>query len=200
MEKLRLKQAVIVEGKYDKIRLESVVDALILTMDGFRIYRDKERHALLRSLAATRGLIVLADSDKAGFQLRGFLSGMIPKEQMTHVYIPDLPGKEKRKRAPSAEGKLGVEGMDAAVLREAFRRAGVLEESGDSRPDPITRQHLYEDGLTGGQDSAALRRALYTRLGLPRRLSTSAALELLNHMLTLEEYRAVIEELRGDRL
>lgn len=196
MERIRLRQAVVVEGKYDKIRLEAVVDALILTTDGFRIYKDRERRALLRSLAETRGLIVLTDSDSAGFRLRGHIAGIAGQGQITHVYIPDVFGKERRKRAPSAEGKLGVEGMDPGVLREAFRRAGVLEDDVPPKRDPITRQDLYEDGLTGGRDSARLRRELYARLGLPARLSTAAMLELLNHMLTREEYREFIARLR----
>lgn len=196
MERLRLRQAVIVEGKYDKIRLESVVDALILTTGGFRIYRDRERRALIRSLAKARGIIVLTDSDGAGFRLRGHLAGIAGDGEVIHVYIPDIFGKERRKRGRSAEGKLGVEGMDAAILREAFRRAGVLEDSAAPRRNPVTRQDFYEDGLTGGKNSAALRRALYARLGLPARLSAAAALELLNHMTTREEYKALVAELR----
>jgi ribonuclease M5 len=200
MDRLKLSQAVIVEGKYDKIKLESVIDALILTTDGFRIYKDRERRALLQSLAKTRGLIVLTDSDAAGFQLRGHITGICGTEHVAHVFIPDVLGKEKRKRAPSAEGKLGVEGMDGGVLREAFRRAGILPDSAPPPADPITRVDLYEDGFTGGKDSATLRRALYARLGLPARLSTTAALELLNHMLTREEYRALAEEMvAGER-
>lgn len=197
--KLHLRQAVIVEGKYDKIKLDSVIDAFILTTDGFRIYKDKERKALIRSLAASRGLVVLTDSDSAGFRLRGYLSGMIPKDQITHVYIPDIFGKERRKHSPSAEGKLGVEGIDAAVLREAFQRAGVLADSPPATTDPITRGDLYEDGLTGGPDSAILRRALYQQLGLPQRLSTTQALELLNHMLTKAQYQELIQQLTADR-
>lgn len=196
MEKLRLRQAVVVEGKYDKIRLESVVDALILTTDGFRIYKDRELRALLRSLAKTKGLIVLTDSDSAGFRLRGHISGIVSGGEVVHVYIPDVFGREKRKRAPSAEGKLGVEGMDAATLREAFRRAGVLEDESPPPTDPVTRQDFYEDGLAGGENAAALRRALYARLGLPRRISTASALELMSHMLTRQEYKAAVTELR----
>lgn len=196
MAKIRLRQAVIVEGKYDKIKLESVVDALILTTDGFRIFKDKERRELLRSLAKTRGLIVLTDSDGAGFKLRGHINGIVGDGEVTHVYIPDIFGKEKRKRTASAEGKLGVEGMDTATLREAFRRAGVLEDNRrQDSGDAITRQDLYEDGLTGGENAAARRRALYARLGLPGRLSASSALELMNHMLSRKEYKVLVREL-----
>lgn len=192
MERMRLHQAVIVEGKYDKIKLESVVDALILTTGGFQIYKDKERRALLRSLAQTCGLVVLTDSDGAGFRLRGYLNG-ISSMGITHVYIPDVFGKERRKRAPSAEGKIGVEGIDPATLQEAFRRAGVLEESAPPQ-EPVTRQDFYEDGLMGGPGSAERRRALYRRLGLPERLSTSAAIDAIAHMLTREEYKAALAE------
>lgn len=198
MEKLKLRQAVIVEGKYDKIKLESVVDALILPLDGFRIYKDKERRALIRSLAKTRGLIVLTDSDSAGFRLRGHISGIVREGEVTHVFTPDILGKEKRKRIASAEGKLGVEGMGADTLREAFRRAGIqVGDAADPPPpaDPVTRQDLYEDGFFGGENSASLRRALYARLGLPERLSTTAALELLAHMLTRDEYKALAAQL-----
>lgn len=194
MERIRLEQAVIVEGKYDKIKLESVLDALILTTDGFRIYRDKQRRALFRSLAETRGLVVLTDSDAAGFRLRAYVADIAPKGTVAHVYIPDVFGKERRKTAPSAEGKLGVEGIDAATLREAFRRAGVLE-GGKRPPAGVTRQDLYEDGFMGGRHSSDKRYALYDRLGLPKRISTTAALDLLNHMLTREQYDALVADL-----
>lgn len=199
MEKLCLRQAVIVEGKYDKIKLKSVIDAMILPLDGFRIYKDKERQALIRSLAVSRGLVVLTDSDAAGFRLRGYLSGIVPAGRVTHVYIPDIFGKEKRKRAPSAEGKLGVEGMDVETLREALARAGVLSAEPSLSADPITRQDLYEDGLSGGAGSAELRRAVYARLSLPARLSTAQFLDLLNAMLTRDEYKALLLELTQPR-
>lgn len=194
MGRIRLSQAVLVEGKYDKIKLESVVDALILTCDGFRIYKDREQKELLRSLAKTCGLIVLTDSDRAGFQIRGYLSGLVGNEGITHVYIPDIFGKERRKRVGSAEGKLGVEGMDPKILEEAFRKAGVLEATQKQKPadETITRQDLYEDGFTGGPGSAQRRRKLYEKLGLPGRLSTSSALEVLNQILTRQEYQELI--------
>jgi ribonuclease M5 len=195
MEKISLAQAVIVEGRYDKIKLEAVVDAFILPTNGFRVFSDLELRALIRRLAETRGIIVLTDSDAAGFKIRGFLRGIVPPEQVTDVYIPDLYGKERRKQKPSREGKLGVEGMNPAILLEAFRKAGI--SAGRRRParDPITRFDLYEDGVSGGEGSREKRRLLYRKLGLPERLSPSAALELLNQMLTREEYRQAVEEL-----
>lgn len=196
MERIRLRQAVIVEGKYDKIRLESFIDALILQTNGFQIYKNQEQRALIRRLAHTCGLIVLTDSDAAGFQLRGHISGIVPKETVTHVYIPDIFGKEKRKRTPSAEGKLGVEGMSHAVLQQAFLRAGVLEDSTPPISDPITHQDFYADGLIGGANSAQLRRNVYAALGLPQRLSTSAAIAIFNRMLSRAQYRKLIAELQ----
>lgn len=194
MDRLRLKQAVIVEGKYDKIRLESLIDGVIITTNGFRIFRDKEMQRLIRSLAKTCGIIVLTDSDAAGFRIRAVLSGIVWEGEIINVYIPDILGKERRKRKPSAEGKLGVEGMELEILREAFDRAGILPDSGKRAGPDITRLDLYEDGLCGGENSAARRRAIYARLGLPARLSTGAALPLLNQMLTREEYKRLVKE------
>lgn len=197
LDKLHLTQAVIVEGKYDKIKLESLIDSVILTTNGFRVFKDKEMQRLIRTLAKTCGVVVLTDSDAAGFRIRALLSGIVWEGEIINVYIPDMLGKEKRKHKPSAEGKLGVEGMELEVLREAFDRAGVTVNRGENRPDPITRFDLYEDGLCGGENSASLRRKLYQRLGLPSRLSTGAALPLLNQMLTREEYRELIAEVKA---
>lgn len=200
MEKLHLKQAVIVEGKYDKIKLESLIDGVILTTNGFRIFKDKEMQRLIRSLAKTCGIIVLTDSDEAGFRIRSLLSGIVWEGEITNVYIPDVLGKEKRKQKPSAEGKLGVEGMGLQVLREAFDRAGVTASEKRFGPNAVTRFDLYDDGLCGGENSSALRRALYTRLGLPERLSTGAAIPLLNQMLTRVEYKKLVAEIKESQL
>jgi ribonuclease M5 len=193
MEKLKLRQAVIVEGKYDKIKLEGLIDGVILTTDGFRIFKDKAMQALIRSLAKTCGIVLLTDSDAAGFKIRAKLAGIVAAGDVTNVYVPDILGKEKRKPQRSAEGKLGVEGMALEVLREAFERAGVLAETRNRR-EHITRLDLYEDGLLGGDNSAEKRRALFSRLGLPSRLSASAALPLLNQMLTRPEYEELVDE------
>jgi len=186
-EKITLAQAVIVEGKYDKIRLSPLLDALILTTDGFRVFRDKEMCALIRRLAHSCGIILLTDSDGAGFQIRNYLTKIARGGEITHVYIPDVPGKERRKPQPGKEGKLGVEGIDPALLREAFARAGLLGHVPKEGPG-ITRQDLYDWGLTGGADSRALRYALLARLGLPARLSTGALLPVLNQVITREEF------------
>ena len=192
---IKLNQAVIVEGKYDKIKLESVLDAVILTTDGFGVFKDKEKQRLIRRLAKERGILVLTDSDSAGFMIRHYLNGLLPKEQVRHAYIPDVLGKERRKPHPSREGKLGVEGMTTEVLREALRRAGVGTDETPSA-DPVTKTDLFEDGLTGGTDSAALRLRLLRVLQLPENMTTNAMLQAINSFMTRTEYRAAVAQLR----
>ena len=196
---IRLSQAVIVEGKYDKIRLSSLLDTLILTTDGFGIFKDKEKQRLLQRLARERGLVVLTDSDAAGFVIRNFLNGIVPPEHVTHVYIPDVFGKERRKDAPSKEGKLGVEGMRTDALLEALRKAGLMAEQAPQQPRrAITKTDLYLDGLSGGSDSAEKRRRLLFALDLPARMSANAMLEALNTFLTYAQYRAAVEKLNAE--
>lgn len=193
-EKITIQQAVVVEGNYDKVALERFVDALIVPTHGFSIFTDTETKNLLRRLAAERGLVLLTDSDAAGFRIRGFLKGIIPPEQITDVYIPDIFGKERRKSQPSKEGMLGVEGMSREVLVQAFSQAGVLSD--ESTPVPhITKTDLYKDGFTGREHSAQRRQQLYQRLGLPRHLSVKQAVPLLCSMLTREEYDALCGEI-----
>ena len=187
---------VLVEGKYDKIKLSNLLDALILTTDGFGIFKDKEKQAFLRRLAAEHGLVVLTDSDSAGFLIRNFLQSSIPPSQITHVYIPDLYGKEKRKRAPGAEGKLGVEGVSEEVLLDAFRRAGITAEQSDAVPtQALTTADLYELGLSGTPNSTAKRKKLLQQLALPEHLSTSALLRVLNGYVTKEAFFKALEEI-----
>lgn len=195
---IKIKEAVIVEGKYDKIRLQSVLDALIIPTNGFGIFKDKEKMRLLRLLAGKRGLLILTDSDSAGFLIRNHLSGCIPKEQLKHAYIPDLYGKEQRKEKPSKEGKLGVEGMPQEALLTALRRAGVTteEEKAAEPSNPITKADLYADGLTGGPQSRALRQKLLAELGLPERLTANAMVEVLGSLMTREEYQREIEKIK----
>ncbi len=180
MTRLRVKEAVVVEGKYDKIKLSALIDGLIIETHGFGIFRDKELLALLRRLADVRGLLILTDSDGAGFQIRNFLKGSIDPSKIRHAYIPDILGKEKRKAAPGKEGKLGVEGMPLSVLREALLRAGVASEPAQTNPRPITKADLYTLGLSGGPDSAARRRTVQETLALPAHLSANAFLQVLN--------------------
>lgn len=193
---IRLKEAVIVEGKYDKIKLENILDALILTTDGFGIFKDKEKQTFLRRLACERGLIILTDSDSAGFLIRNFLQSSIPPSQLTHVYIPDLFGKEKRKAVPGKEGKLGVEGVSEQVLLDAFARAGVTAQQSEQPPEqPLTAADLFELGLSGSPNSTQKRKALLQKLGLPERLSTTALLRVLNTCVPREAFYEAIKEL-----
>ena len=177
-----IREVIVVEGRYDKNALKQVVNATVVETGGFGVFNDKERLALLRRLAAERGVIVLTDSDGAGFVIRNFLKGVIPKSRIKHAYIPDVYGKERRKAAPGKEGKLGVEGMTPAVLLEALERAGATFEDGTRQEmhTPVTKADLYELGLTGGQDSAARRAQLLKKLSLPEHMTTNAMLESIN--------------------
>ena len=192
----RIREVIVVEGRYDKNTLKQVVDATVVETGGFGVFNNKERLALLRRLAAERGLIIFTDSDGAGFVIRNFLKGAIPKNQIKHAYIPDIYGKERRKAAPGQEGKLGVEGMSPEVLLESLRRAGATFEgemvSGERRP--ITKAGLYELGLTGTPDSAERRAALLKKLGLPEHMTTKAMLEALNILFSWEELEKVCSD------
>ena len=178
-DRRKIAPAIAVEGKYDKIRLESVVDAVIIVLGGFQIYRNDEKLALLRHYAETTGLVILTDADAAGFQIRGYLKGAIPHGTLYHVYIPGIHGKEHRKRTASAEGLLGVEGMDRETLLEALERAGVFAQTPPQRPDDITPALLYTCGLTGTPDCTARRQALLRAMRLPPHLSVKGLCEVL---------------------
>ena len=188
----KIKEVIVVEGRYDKNTLAQVVDATVVTLGGFSVFNDKEKVAFLRRLAAERGLIVLTDSDGAGFVIRNYLKGALPKEKVKQAYIPDIHGKEKRKRAPGKEGKLGVEGMPPAVLLEALRRCGATWEGEEAPAAPLrlTKADLLEKGLIG-PDSAARRQALCRKLSLPERMTPNALLQALNTLLTEEEWAAL---------
>ena len=188
---VKIKEAIVVEGRYDRNTLSQIVDATIFETNGFGIFKNKEQMALLRTVAQKRGLIVLTDSDGAGFVIRNHLKSAIPGAYLKHAYIPDIAGKEKRKAAPGKEGKLGVEGMRPDVLLEALRRAGATIE-GEETPAAgarITKTDLYAAGLTGGADSKAARQRLLAQLDLPEHLSTNALLEVLNALMTREEFQ-----------
>ncbi len=190
---VRVKEVIVVEGRYDQNTLRQVVDADILCTDGFAIFRDDERQALLRRLAERRGLIILTDSDGAGAVIRGFLSGIVPPEKVKHAFIPDIPGKERRKSSPSKEGKLGVEGMPPEVLLRALRAAGAtLDDAEAPRNAGLTPTELYALGLTGGAGSAEKRRRLQRALELPERMSTKQLLMTLNILVSREELRSIL--------
>lgn len=193
----RIREVIVVEGRYDKNALKQVVEATVVETGGFSVFNDRERLALLRRLAAERGLILLTDSDGAGFVIRNFLKGAIPKDKLKQAYIPDIYGKERRKAAPGKEGKLGVEGMSPQVLISALERAGATFEDADAAPAegvPITKADLFALGLSGGADSQSRRLALLKRLGLPERMTANALLEALNILYTREEFLALMEE------
>ena len=194
---IRVREALVVEGKYDVMRLRETVDALIVPTGGFRIFRDKDKAEFLRHLARTRGLIVLTDSDGAGLVIRRYLQGILPPEQVRQAYIPACPGKEKRKAAPSREGLLGVEGMSAPVLERALRAAGAHIEQEAAAPETEwTVAELYADGLIGRADSARLRALLLQRLGLPPYIAAKHLPQVLRYAVTREEYRTHLAALR----
>lgn len=191
-------RAIVVEGKYDKIKLGGLIDGVILCTGGFRIYKDKEMQQMLRALAKKQGLAVLTDSDAAGFQIRSFLRSICGKENIVDVYIPDLYGKERRKQHPSREGKLGVEGIPEPVLLEALEKAGIGVREVQERADPITKLDLYELGLSGGAQSAVRRAKLMKRLELPEHLSANALVTVLASLYSREELYRLCASLFGE--
>ncbi len=193
-EKLNIKEAIIVEGRYDKIVLQSVVNSLIITTNGFRIFNNKETQLLIRKLAQTRGILVMTDVDSAGFVIRNFLNGIVDKSQIKHCYIPTIFGKEKRKRELSKEGKLGVEGINRQQLVNAILNssATILSEQKVKSTREITKMDFYDLGFIGKDNSAKLRKDLLLHLGLPEYLSTNAMLGALNCLYTYDEFIDII--------
>lgn len=189
----KIKEVIVVEGRYDKNTLSQVVDAVIIETGGFGIFNDREKRSLLKKLAESRGLIIMTDSDAAGFMIRNHLKGCIAPELVKHAYIPDIYGKERRKSAPSREGKLGVEGMKPQVIVEALKRAGATFESGRSAADKarISKADLYKKGLSGGENSAALRKKLLKMLELPEHLTAQGLLDALNATMSREDFLAL---------
>ncbi len=186
----KIKEVIVVEGRYDKNTLSQVVDAVILETSGFGIFNDEARRRLLKTMAEQRGLIILTDSDGAGFLIRNHIRGCVDPKLVKHAYIPDIYGKERRKARSSKEGKLGVEGMRPEVLLEALRRAGATFDDSptDARPKQITKADLYARGLSGGQGSAEKRRQLLKRLDLPERMSADAMLDVLNALMDRDKF------------
>lgn len=193
---IKIREAIVVEGRYDKNTLSQIVDAPILETSGFGIFKNKEQMALLRRIAETRGLIVFTDPDGAGFVIRGHIKSAIPGKYLKHAYVPDIYGKEKRKAAPGKEGKLGVEGMTRQVIVEALKKAGATIE-GEEAPvsSGITKQDLMALGLSGGADASRKRLALLKKLGLPERMSANAMLQALNLLYSREELTAILQEI-----
>ena len=192
----KISEVIVVEGRYDKNTLSQLVDTVILETSGFGVFQNRELVELLRRLAAQRGLIILTDSDGAGFVIRNFLKGALPKQGVLHAYIPDIPGKEKRKRAPGKEGLLGVEGMTKEILLEALSNAGadLGGEPVKKKGDGITKLDLYTVGLSGRPDSQKKREAFLDRLRFPAHMSANALLDALNLLYTREEFLSLFEE------
>ncbi len=190
---LAVKEAIIVEGRYDKIKLSGIVDAPIIETNGFRVFSDKEKQSLIKQIAQKRGILVLTDSDGAGFVIRNFLRGVVPPSQIKHCYIPQIAGKEKRKAQPGKEGLLGVEGVTDEVIINAIRQSGatVLGEKASPRGN-ITKADLCRLGLSGGENAAKNRQALLKKLSLPTYLSANAMLTALNCLYSLEELKQLL--------
>ena len=195
---IKIKEAIVVEGRYDKNTLCQIVDAPILETSGFGIFKDKKQMELLRKVAKVRGLIVFTDADGAGFVIRNHIKSAIPSQYLKHAYTPDIMGKERRKASPGKEGKLGVEGMRPEVIIDALRKAGATIE-GEDVPvrQQITKQDLMESGLSGGADASAKRLALLKKLDLPEHMSANAMLQALNLLYSLEELTEIIGQLEN---
>ena len=191
---VKIREAIVVEGRYDKNTLSQILDATILETSGFGIFKDKQQLELLRRVAKTRGLIVFTDSDGAGFVIRNHLKSVIDPQYLKHAYIPDIPGKERRKSAPGKEGKLGVEGMTREIIMDALRRAGATFE-GEETTFPkhqITKQDLMDLGLSGGPNSSEKRKQLLQKLNFPEKMSPNALLQALNLLYSLEELKEIL--------
>lgn len=190
---LKIEEAVIVEGRYDKLKLSNILDTLIIETNGFGIYKDKEKMKFIKRLANERGIIVLTDSDHSGFQIRNYISSGIPKDRIRHIYIPDIYGKEKRKSVPSKEGKLGVEGMSEDLLKELFEKENIKSTTTENK-DPVTNYDLFELGISGVPNARENKKKLLKILDLPEFLSTNSLLSYINSTMTREELYKIFEE------
>lgn len=198
---IKLKQTIIVEGKYDKIKLDSFIDALIIPTNGFGIFKDKEKRELISKLANENGIIIMTDSDSAGMIIRNHIKGFVQDGNITNVFIPDILGKEKRKSIYSKEGKLGVEGISVEILTKCLENAGVNVENSNETPEnswEIKKSDLYEDGFLGCDNSSQKREILLKRLGLPCRLSTNDLIEILGRICSKNEYEALRDEINEE--
>lgn len=197
---IKVDMPIIVEGKYDKIKLKSIIDGVIITTDGYGIYKNKEKMALIRKYAEKSGIIILTDSDGAGFQIRNHLKSALPNVKIVNIYIPDIFGKERRKAEPSKEGKLGVEGIDKDILIKAFNEAGVIssDKPSEKREPWLTKSEYMALGLSGGENSSYLRKELAKKLGLPERITGKALFEALNELYKREEIMSILKEIKGE--
>ena len=196
---LRIKQAIIVEGRYDKIRLSNITDAVVICTNGFSIYKDREKQELIKSLAAKTGIIILTDSDSAGFQIRSFIRSIVKQGEVLNAVTPDILGKERRKAQPSKQGKIGVEGIPDELIEQALINAGAVpEESPADRGEPITRADLMDCGLFGGENCTQRRQRLQRYLGLPELLSAKLLLEVVNKMYTRSGFLEAVRKLDSE--
>lgn len=195
---IKINQAVIVEGKYDKIKLSSVIDALIIETDGFGIFKDKEKQRLIRFLAETKGIVIMTDSDSAGFKIRSFINGITDSKNITNVFIPDIYGKEKRKTEFSKEGKIGVEGISKDIILDSLNKAGIdCDENERTAAREVTKTDFFFDGVSGGEQSSKIRKELAKSLGLPERISASSLLKIINSYMTYDDYKKCVEQLNS---
>lgn len=192
---LKLKEVVIVEGKYDKIKLSQILDALIIDVGGFNIFKNKEKVQMIKKLADKNGVLILTDSDHAGFMIRNYLNGIIPQDKIKNAYIPDIIGKEKRKKTYSKERKLGVEGVDDKIILDAINKVSLKKEEKTNNIKGITKMDFYEDGLSGRDNSSDKRKKMLKKLNLPENLSQNALIKVLNKTISYDEYKRVVEEL-----
>jgi ribonuclease M5 len=190
---ISIQEIIVVEGKYDKMRLSQTVDAVIVTTDGFKLYKDKEKLDMLRRMAKKRGIIVLTDSDSAGFKIRNYLRQCLGDVNIKHAYIPEIKGKEKRKAKPGREGLLGVEGVSGDIISQALKKAKATPKTPYK---PITKARLYEDGLAGRPNSTQKRKELAKKIGMPEKLSANAMLDVINSLYSYDEYEKIIESLQ----
>ncbi len=196
---LRIKQAIIVEGRYDKIRLSNITDAVVICTNGFSIYKDREKQELIKSLAAKTGIIILTDSDSAGFQIRSFIRSIVKQGEVLNAVTPDILGKERRKAQPSKQGKIGVEGIPDELIEQALINAGAIpEESTADRGEPVTRADLMDCGLIGGENCTQRRQRLQRYLGLPELLSAKLLLEVVNKMYTRSGFLEAVRKLDSE--
>ena len=192
---LKIKQAVIVEGKYDKLKLSNIIDAFIIETNGFSIFKDKNKLNFIKDLANKQGIIILTDSDHAGFMIRNYISSGIPKDKIKHVYIPDVFGKEKRKQEPSKEGKLGVEGMTKEIILNAFERANI-EYRESENVNPVKTIDLFQLGFSGTPNAKQNKKKLLEKLNLPEFLSTNSLLSCINNMMSKEEFYELVNTIQ----
>lgn len=195
---LKTDKIIVVEGKYDKIKLNSIIDGVVVATDGFGIFKDKEKQRFLRKLAEKKEIVILTDSDSAGFVIRNFLSGILPKGKIIDAYIPDVFGREKRKTEDSKEGKLGVEGVSAELIKTALEKAGVFVCEEQTEKRLITKQDFYNDGLTGGADSKEKRKKLLKSLDLPEKMTANAMIEIFNAFMSYDDYKNALLELERE--